>query len=173
VTSIGGDYATAAWTTPIIRPMSEQHDHAARAREIIDSNLYMVLATANSSGQPWASPVYYAPSGYREFFWVSRPEATHSVNLRDRHEVGIAIFDSTVPINTGGGLYISGVARELPAHETPEGMKIFAKRSLSHGGEEMTVDDVREPAHLRLYQATAQAIYVLDEEDQRIEVDLR
>jgi hypothetical protein len=153
--------------------MSQQHDHAARGQEIIDRNLYMVLATADRSGQPWASPVYYAPSGYREFFWVSRPEATHSVNLRDRRNVGIAIFDSTVPINTGGGLYISGVARELPAHETPEGLAIFAKRSRSHGGEKLTVDDVREPAHLRLYQATAEAIYVLDEDDQRIEVDLR
>jgi hypothetical protein len=153
--------------------MNEQHDHVGRGREIIDRNLYMVLATADRSGQPWASPVYYAPSGYREFFWVSRPEATHSVNLRDRRNIGIAIFDSTVPINTGGGLYISGVARELPAHETAEGIEILAKRSLSHGGEELTVDDVREPANLRLYQATAEAIYVLDADDQRVEVDLR
>jgi hypothetical protein len=152
--------------------MNDQQDLAAAGRKIIDDNLYMVLATADRSGQPWASPVYFAASGYREFFWVSRPEATHSVNLRDRREVGIAIFDSTVPINTGGGLYISGVARELPAHETVDGIKILSKRSRSHGGERMTRKDVREPAPLRLYQATAEAVYVLDENDQRVEVRL-
>src|SRR3954452_16553290 len=68
-------------TEPIDSPnpdtpaMNDQPDLAAAGREIIDSNLYMVLATADRSGQPWASPVYFAASGYRQFFWVSRPEA--------------------------------------------------------------------------------------------------
>jgi nitroimidazol reductase NimA-like FMN-containing flavoprotein (pyridoxamine 5'-phosphate oxidase superfamily) len=152
--------------------MNEEHDSAATAREIIDAALYMVLATADPSGQPWASPVYFAPSGYREFFWVSAPEATHSRNLIERREVGIVIFDSTAPINTGQGVYISGVARELPAHETAEGIEIFSRRGLSHGGDEWTVEEVREPARHRLYQATAEALYVLDEHDQRVEVSL-
>jgi nitroimidazol reductase NimA-like FMN-containing flavoprotein (pyridoxamine 5'-phosphate oxidase superfamily) len=150
--------------------MAEEHDAAARA--IIDASLYMVIATADQSGQPWASPVYFAHSGYREFFWISQPDATHSVNLRDRREVGIVIFDSSVPINTGQGVYISGVARELPAHETAEGITIFSERSVGHGGEVVTVDDVSPPARHRLYQATAEAHYVLDEHDHRVEVSL-
>src|SRR6266508_2746719 len=85
--------------------MAEPQEHAI-AREIVDGTLYMVLATADQSGQPWASPVYFAHRDYREFFWISESEATHSVNLRDRREVGIVIFDSTVPINTGQGVYI-------------------------------------------------------------------
>jgi Pyridoxamine 5'-phosphate oxidase len=152
--------------------MNEERDLAAAGREIVDAALYMVIATADPSGQPWASPVYFAHSGYREFFWISRPEATHSINLRDRREVGIVIFDSSVPINRGQGVYISGVARELPAHETAEGIELFSKRTVGHGGEEWTVEDVREPAQLRLYQATAEAHYVLDEHDQRVEVIL-
>jgi hypothetical protein len=152
--------------------MNEERDLAAAGREIVDAALYMVIATADPSGQPWASPVYFAHSGYREFFWISRPEATHSINLRDRREVGIVIFDSSVPINRGQGVYISGVARELPAHETAEGIELFSRRTVGHGGEEWTVEDVREPAQLRLYQATAEAHYVLDEHDQRVEVSL-
>src|SRR3954465_5899545 len=151
--------------------MGEDRD-VERARQIIDANLYMVIATADPSGQPWASPVYFAHSGYREFFWISQPDATHSVNLRDRRDVGIVIFDSSVPINTGQGVYISGVARELPAHETAEGIAIFSQRSEQHGGEEVTVDDVSPPARHRLYQATAEAHYVLDEHDHRVEVSL-
>jgi Pyridoxamine 5'-phosphate oxidase len=150
--------------------MAEEHDAAARG--IIDASLYMVIATADPSGQPWASPVYFAHSGYREFFWISQPDATHSVNLRDRRDVGIVIFDSTQPINTGQGVYVSGVARELPAHETPEGLVVFTQRSVGHGGEPFTDEDVRPPSRHRLYQATAEAAYVLDEHDHRVEVRL-
>jgi nitroimidazol reductase NimA-like FMN-containing flavoprotein (pyridoxamine 5'-phosphate oxidase superfamily) len=144
----------------------------AKARQIVDASLYMVLATADQSGQPWASPVYFAHRDYRDFFWVSQPDATHSVNLRDRREVGIVIFDSTQPINTGEGLYISGVAHELPAHETAEGLEVFSQRTTSHGAEAWTDEDVRPPARHRLFQATAEAAYVLDEHDHRVEVHL-
>lgn len=151
--------------------MNEDREHEV-ARQIIDGSLYMVVATADSTGQPWASPVYFAPSGYRDFFWVSEPEATHSVNLRDRREVGIVIFDSSVPIGKGQGVYVLGVARELPAHETAEGIEIFSKRSAGHGGVEWTVEDVSPPARHRLFQATAEAVYVLDEHDHRVGVSL-
>ncbi len=142
------------------------------AREIIDRCLYMVLATSDSSGQPWASPVYFAHRDYREFFWMSQPDAAHSRNLRERSAVGIVIFDSSVPINTGQGVYIGGVARELPAHETSEGVEIFSERSAGHGGEAISVEDVSPPARHRLYQASAEAVYVLDEHDHRVEVRL-
>jgi len=151
--------------------MNEDRDHAL-AREIIDKSLYMVVGTADESGQPWASPVYFAASGYRDFFWISQADATHSENLRERREVGIAIFDSSQPLGTGEGVYVLGVARELPAHETAEGIEIFSKRSVSQGGEEISVEDVSPPSAHRLYQATAEAIYVLDDHDHRVEVSL-
>jgi pyridoxamine 5'-phosphate oxidase-like protein len=152
-------------------PMNEERDHAL-ARQIIDRSLYMAIATADATGQPWASPVYFAHSGYRDFFWISQPDATHSVNLRVRREIGIVIFDSSQPIGTGEGVYVLGVARELPAHETAEGVEIFSERSVGHGGSELTVEDVSPPARHRLYQATAEAHYVLDEHDHRVEVSL-
>ena len=61
--------------------MDQQQDPADVAKSIIDKNMYMVLGTADGTGRPWVSPVYYASAGYREFFWVSSPEATHSRNL--------------------------------------------------------------------------------------------
>jgi hypothetical protein len=144
----------------------------ARAKQIIDASLYMVIATADPSGQPWASPVYFAHRDYRDFFWISQPDATHSVNLRDRREVGVVIFDSTQPVNTGDGVYISGVAQELPAHETVEGLEIFSRRTAEHGGDEWSEEDIRPPSRHRLFQATAEAVYVLDEHDHRVEVRL-
>lgn len=51
------------------------HDLVARARAIIDANLYLILGTADPDGRPWTSPVYFAPSGDREFYWLSAADA--------------------------------------------------------------------------------------------------
>lgn len=142
------------------------------ARTIIDANLYLTLATADEAGRPWASPVYYAPLGYTQFLWASAPDATHSRNLGSRPEVGIVIFDSRTPINTGQGVYLSAVAEQLKGDDIDRGIEIFSRRSQEHGAGEWTRADVVEPARLRLYRATASEIFVLGERDQRIPVRL-
>jgi uncharacterized protein YhbP (UPF0306 family) len=153
--------------------MAEEHAVTA-AKAIIDANLYMVLATADEDGNPWASPVYYAPDEYGDFFWVSRPEARHSRNIAARpgQAIAIVIFDSTVPAGTGRGVYMSAVARQLRDDETAEGLAVFSRRSLDHGQSEWTAKDVQPPAELRLYQATATDHYILGERDERVRVTL-
>jgi hypothetical protein len=148
-----------------------ERDPAASARAIVDANLYMVLGTADEAGIPWVSPVYYAPSAYREFFWVSRPETKHS-RLSARSEVSIVIFDSSVPISTGRAVYMSAVAQEVPPDEGAEGIEIFSGRSLARGGLECALQDVRSPSHLRLYRATAVEQYFLGGDDRRVPVNL-
>jgi Pyridoxamine 5'-phosphate oxidase len=152
--------------------MTRQPELEAVARSIIDSSLYMTLGTADEAGKPWASPVYFAPAEYREFHWVSDPDATHSRNLAARPELGIAIFDSRQPIGTGTGVYISAVAEELTGEELDRGIEIFSRRSLDHGGEEWTRADVLPPADRRLYRATASETFVLGPHDRRIPVSL-
>jgi nitroimidazol reductase NimA-like FMN-containing flavoprotein (pyridoxamine 5'-phosphate oxidase superfamily) len=152
--------------------MNAEAGLARDTRRIIDRNRYMVVATADPSGQPWPSPVYFAHSDYRSFFWVSDPDSVHSRNLRERREVGIAIYDSRAKIGTGKGVYILGVAQELPAHDVGDGIAVFSERSVGHGGEEWAPEDVREPSRHRLYRATAEAVYILDEHDHRVEVTL-
>src|SRR6266508_544280 len=104
--------STGGWATCGGGTM-EPRDTAAVARRIVDANLYMVLATADATGRPWASPVYFANSGYDEFFWVSSPDATHSRNIAARPQVGIVVFDSQVPIGTGQGVYMAAVAEQV------------------------------------------------------------
>jgi uncharacterized protein YhbP (UPF0306 family) len=154
--------------------MSER-DSGATAREIIDANLYMVLGTADETGRPWVSPVYYAVAGYREFYWVSSPEATHSRNISVRPQVSIVVFNSQVVIGTGQGVYMSAVAEELTGAELERGIDIFSRRSLSHGGLAWTADDVQEPALIRLFRATAAEHSILAKDgrpDHRIPVDV-
>ena len=151
--------------------MAQDRDAVAIARAIIDSNLYMVVGTADATGLPWVSPVYYAPDGYREFLWISSPDARHSLNIQARPEVGIVIFDSSVPINTGQGVYMSAVAQELDGSDVTDEIELFSQRSLRHGGRPFTASDVREPSRLRLYRATAFDHYVLETGvDRRIRV---
>jgi nitroimidazol reductase NimA-like FMN-containing flavoprotein (pyridoxamine 5'-phosphate oxidase superfamily) len=147
-------------------------DLAAVARAIIDANLYMVLGTADEAGGPWVSPVYFAQSGFREFFWVSSPNATHSRNLAARPGISIVIFDSQTPIDTGQAVYISAHAEEVSEQDGGPGIEIFSRRSQQHGGRPWSLEDVKSPARLRLYRATASAHYVLDERDQRVPVNL-
>ena len=148
-------------------------DPAATARAIIASNLYMVLGTADEAGHPWVSPVYYAPVGDREFVWVSRPDALHSCNLARRAEVSIVIFDSSVPIGTGQGVYMAAVAGELAGGAREHAIAAFSRRSVEHGGHEWTVADVEPPAALRLYAGEATAHYVLGAVDRLVPVDMR
>ena len=54
--------------------MSAAGPPAQTVRHIIEANRYLVLATADATGRPWSSPVYFAHIGYTEFFWVSSPE---------------------------------------------------------------------------------------------------
>ena len=136
------------------------HDRGAVARSIIDTNLYMVLATADEAGRPWASPVYFANSGYAEFFWVSSPDATHSRNIATRPQISIVIFDSQVPIGTGQGVYMPAAAEQVAGAVLERGIKIFSQRSQAHGGVPWSLDDVQGEA-LRLYRAVAEEHSVL------------
>ena len=151
--------------------MSEDLDQIARA--IIDGNRYMVLGTADASGRPWVSPVYYAPYGYADLYWVSSPEAQHSRNLAARPELSVVVFDSRAPVGEGQGVYMSAAAEELEGVEAERGIEVFSRVSVSLGAKPWRPEDVREPAPLRLYRARVSEHWVLEPErrpDQRTRV---
>ena len=127
----------------------------------------MTLGTADAAGRPWVSPVYFAHAGYRELYWVSAPEATHSRNLAARPQLSIVVFDSQVAISTGQAVYMAAVAEQLTGAELEEGMAVFSRRSLEHGGRAWTAEEGRAPAPLRLYRATVSEHSVLDPDQPR------
>ena len=153
--------------------MRGEPDPATAAKAIIDANLYMVLGTADEHGHPWVSPVYYAPVDYREFIWVSRPETLHSNNLLRRPEISIVIFDSSVPISTGQGVYMAATAKEVTGGERVAAIDVFSRRAVRHGGRAWTLEDVEPPAEIRLYRAIASAHYILGAIDRLVLVELR
>ena len=150
----------------------DRSDLAAVGREIVDSNSYMTLGTANAEGRPWVSPVWFAAVGYAELLWVSSPETRHSRNLAARPELSIVVFDSTLPPYTGQALYMEGEAAEVGEAELGAAIEAFSKASLAGGAGEWSAEDVRPPAGLRLYRARMSQHWVLGETDERIEVEL-
>jgi nitroimidazol reductase NimA-like FMN-containing flavoprotein (pyridoxamine 5'-phosphate oxidase superfamily) len=146
-------------------------DDAAAARAVIDSNSYMTLGTADESGRPWVSPVWFAHSGYSEFFWVSSPEAQHSRNLAARPDVSIVIFDSQVSPGAAEAVYVSARAEELSGDALDAGVEVFSRKSESDGLPAYSREDVQGPANLRLYRAVASEHFALGEGSRRIPVD--
>lgn len=99
-------------------------DPAAQiVRDIIEANRYLVLATADATGRPWSSPVYFAHSDFTEFFWVSSLDVTHSRNIEVRPEVGIVVFDSQAAIGAGQGVYIPRLRSCSTATRSPGGSR--------------------------------------------------
>ena len=148
---------------------------ADQAHAIIDDHAYLVLGTSDAGGTPWASPVYFAVEGYRDFYWVSSPETTHSRNIGERPQVSIVVFDSRIPIGEGQAVYMHATAEEVPAQDLQRGIEIFSRRSVAHGVTGWDVDDVRPPAPFRLYRATASEYSMLAKDgapDHRVPVDV-
>ena len=152
-----------------------QQDLATVVREIINANMYMVLGTADESGGPWVSPVYYASAGFTEFYWVSSPEVRHSRNIAVRSRISIVIFNSQAVIGTGQGVYMSATAEQLIGSDLDRGIELFSRTSLGHGGHEWKREDAQPPAPYRLYRAIALEHWILDPvntPDHRIPVTL-
>ena len=128
------------------------------ARRVIDQNLYMVLGTLDLDGQPRLSPVFYTAAGYRDFYWVSVPDAHHSRNVAERAAVRLVVFDSSLRPAETEAVYVTATARIVPADELAD---VVDEAFRTDGGAvRFTPDDLRGDASLRLYVARASSYEV-------------
>jgi nitroimidazol reductase NimA-like FMN-containing flavoprotein (pyridoxamine 5'-phosphate oxidase superfamily) len=151
-------------------------DFSDMAKQIIEANRYMVLGTADESGVPWVTPVWYAQDDYRRFVWVSAPDRRHSRNIAARADVSIVIFDSQVQVGSARAVYMSARAEELSGDDLERGIAFFDAAGQAQGlTRRWTSEDFRADAPYRLYRATVSQHWVLDPDsrpDDRAEVTL-
>ena len=147
-------------------------DPGALARTVVDGASYMTLATAGADGIPWASPVWFATEHRHAFFWVSDPEARHSRNIAARPQVAIVLFDSTVPLGTGRGVYVAATAHRLDDEAATDGIEVFSRVSQMQGGSAWSLGDVTGDSRLRLYTAVASEAWVGGRDDRRTAIAL-
>lgn len=90
-------------------------DTAAITKKVITYNEHMVVATADTGGKPWVSPVFYAYDENFNLYWVSAKTALHSTNIRNNPRVAICIFGpaSSEEADRLHGIYIDAEAQEL------------------------------------------------------------
>ncbi|HEV7654118.1 MAG TPA: pyridoxamine 5'-phosphate oxidase family protein [Mycobacteriales bacterium] len=135
-------------------------DLAAHARSLLAATLYLTLGTADADGRPWTAPVYFAPAGITEFYWVSATDAVHSRQLAARPQVSLVVFDSTVAPYHGRAVYALGEATELSGAELDRGLAAYP-RDDGRGASGVSREDVSGAAPYRLYRATAAELWVL------------
>lgn len=147
-------------------------DRVARAKEIIEKNRYITLATATLDAEPWSTPVTAAHDEVYNFYWTSMAQTQHSQNIRTNPRIYFSIFDSNAPLGEGGGVYIKARAFELVDPEEIKKAAIIlyaAKSKAARGPEEFLGDSSK-----RMYKAMPEQIWVnLDEEVRNDPVNVR
>jgi nitroimidazol reductase NimA-like FMN-containing flavoprotein (pyridoxamine 5'-phosphate oxidase superfamily) len=152
--------------------MTTETDPRSAFEAIVRAGSYMTLATADATGVPWASPVWFASTDCRHFFWVSSPQARHSQNLAVRPELAISIFDSHQPPYTGQGIYVSAIGETVPESELDAGLEVYSGVSRERGLPEWDRSKVVPPAKHRLYRASTIERFILAPDDTRTPVPL-
>ena len=135
--------------------MDRPNELDERARRVIDTNRYLTLGTTEPDHRPRLSPVYFTHVGYRDFYWVSSPAAHHSVNIAERPEVAIVIFDSTAPVGQGQAVYVSATAAVVADEELPRRRAEAFNRVGPGAARAFAPHELSGDADLRLYRAKA------------------
>lgn len=140
--------------------MRETLNSVERARYVVEQGIHMVIATADESGKPWVSPVFYCFDDQYNLYWVSSKNADHSAYIRGRPEVAIVIFGPVPPDNRFDGVYFDARARELESpEEIAEAITVLASRPQPDKFTTRSIDQVTGDAEWRIYRAEPIAIY--------------
>ena len=146
------------------------------ARSILDAQSYVVLATSDAAGAPWATPVWFATESYTTLYWVSFPGARHSSNIASRPEISAVVFDGSVAPGEGQAVYLAMTARIVTdVSEVEHGLAVLSAKLVGQGGTAFDVERVTGSARLRLYRATVGEAWILDPDrpfDERTPVSL-
>ena len=133
--------------------MSSVDDASRKARRLIEATPHLTLATADASGKPWSSPVYFAHDQAFALYWVSFKQTVHSANIRIRPQVGISLLGEP-PDHEGEGAYFDAVATEL--HDLTE---VRRTRPQDSKFAVTSPEDVLGDAAWRIYRAVPVAVY--------------
>jgi uncharacterized protein YhbP (UPF0306 family) len=138
------------------------------ARKIVDSNIYMTLATSDDVS--WAAPVYYAVDDEYNFYFISRLNTVHSENIFKNGKVSFAIFDSRQKEGSGNGVQGYGTARLISNSEIDQALEWYKSKFLP-----MKPDTFKSPNPYRFFKLEPKQFYILDPDakvDKRVEVKI-
>jgi uncharacterized protein YhbP (UPF0306 family) len=120
---------------------------------------YLVLATADAAGDPWATPVFFAADGESRLLWVSSPDSRHSRNIADYPEVAITVFDTGAPIGGAEALYLEATAGLVDVDDVAAAVALLNSRLPLR--QHLGTEDLAPAGPLRVYEARVRQHHVL------------
>jgi uncharacterized protein YhbP (UPF0306 family) len=108
--------------------MTEEHDDAELARQIIANSFYITTATCDLDGNPWIAPTMFWMDDQLGFFFVSAESSRHVQQIQQSPKCAVSMYDSTQAEGTGRGLQFGAVAKILPEAEQAAAAAWLAKR---------------------------------------------
>lgn len=130
-----------------------------KACYILENNQIMTVASSDSSGKPWISPVGFICDDIYNFYWVSSKKALHSQNIRKRPEVAIVVV-GRLPEGGLDGVYADALAEELESEqEIIAAMSVLASRAEQPKFVINSLGDVTRNAVWRIYKAKPIAFF--------------
>ncbi len=128
-------------------------------QRLLAANRYLVLATADENGQPWATPVFFAPLDRQTLCWVSSPNSRHSRNIARRPTIAITVYDSTVEVGRGEAAYFDAHAAASPPDETAAALRALNARLPER--KRLRSTDLQPAGPLVVYRADLRHHYLL------------
>ena len=100
--------------------------------------------------------MYFGHDGYRDFYWVSRPDSLHSVNVEQRPAVNAVIYDSSVQVGDGRAVYVTGTARRVDDAELEERCEVAFRPHL--GGRRFRPAEAQRRRHAAALPAVGRGV---------------
>jgi uncharacterized protein YhbP (UPF0306 family) len=149
------------------------------AKNIIQNCQYMTIASSDSDGKPWASPVAYVYDKDFNFYWVSVPDCQHQRNIKVNPNVVISIFDSHQLWGEGEGVQLEAEVEQVGITKMPAVAELYFTRDYPYGNAlgafGQGLKDLLKGKIYHFYKATPTKVWVPDPDavvDARIEVSL-
>lgn len=149
------------------------------AKNIINQNQYMTIASVDKQGSAWASPVAYVFDKAFNLYWVSVPESKHQQNIANNPNISITIFDSHQLWGEGVGVQMGATVEQVSLKDIPQVTTLYFTREYPYGNAlgafGKGLQDLLKGKIYHFYKATPNKVWVPDpnaEVDARIEVKL-
>jgi len=149
------------------------------AKEIIQENEYLTLATIDENNHPWVCILAYAFDDKYNFYFISLPTAKHSTHINKNKHVSFSIFDSRQNFGYGTGLQIEGKVEEVQDKQLSTMKNVYFERNYPFGNinnEFMKgIESLIQKKIYRFYKIMPIKVWINDpdaETDKRAQVDL-
>jgi len=134
-------------------------DNLATAQKILADIRYATIATTDSSGEPWNTPVFYATENYT-IYWSSHPDSVHSKNIATNQKAYIVIYNSKATKDEDTGLYMQASVRMLEdGEEIRHAIELLGAR---RGKPFEHIEKFMGHGPQRIYKATPIQIWIND-----------